>query len=301
VTPAFSCPSASKPRGRPRGSIGNTAKAIRTAVDDLTLSYERMTVRQVFYALEIRGVVEKTEGGYRQVQKQVLRMRREGLLGWDFITDGTRWQRKPDSWNEVEDYIEHVTRTYRRDLWRSQDVRIEIWLEKDALADIVVDVTARWNVGLMVTHGQSSATFLYGAAKAAEAAYERAGVTTYVYALYDLDGGGDRASRTIARDLPEHAPDVPIVFERLAVTEEQVKAWNLPTRPAKTSDPEAAKYASVAVELDAIEPDRLMALVEDAITRHVDAHAWRVEQTIEREERDGLLQLAGTFNGGGPS
>jgi hypothetical protein len=292
--PGLSCPSAKK-SGRP---LGETAKAIRAAVGDLTGSYDRMTVRQVFYALETRGVVEKTEGGYRQVQPQVLRMRREGLLDWDFITDGTRWQRKPETWDGIEDYIGHMVRAYRRDLWQSHDVRVEIWLEKDALADIVVDVTDRWDVPLMVSRGQSSATFLYNAAKAAEEAYHRAGVTTYIYALYDFDAGGQRASRTIARDLPRHAPGVPIVFERLAVTEEQIQDWNLPTRPAKRSDPEAAKFGSTAVELDAIDPDRLMALVEDAITRHVDDHAWQVERAVEEEERDGLRRLAGGFNGG---
>ena len=68
-----------------------------------------MTVRQTFYALEVAGIVEKTEAGYRQVQKQVLRMRREDILPWEFITDGTRWQRKPESFDTVEDAIvEHV-------------------------------------------------------------------------------------------------------------------------------------------------------------------------------------------------
>jgi hypothetical protein len=119
----------------------------------------------------------------------------------------------------------------------------------------------------MVSRGQSSETFLYNAAKEAEEAYAQAGVTTYIYTLYDLDAGGERASRTIAQNLPKHAPGVPIIFERLAVTEEQVRAWNLPTRPAKKSDPEAAKFGSVAVELDAIPPDRLVALAEDARRR----------------------------------
>ena len=62
-----------------------------------------MTVRQVFYQLEMSGVVKKTEAGYRQVQKQLLVMRREGLLGWKFITDGTRWQRKPRSYDDAGD------------------------------------------------------------------------------------------------------------------------------------------------------------------------------------------------------
>ena len=36
-------------------------------------------------------------------------------------------------------------------------------LEKDALADVIVDVTAKWDVSLMVSRGQSSATFLHSA------------------------------------------------------------------------------------------------------------------------------------------
>ncbi len=41
------------------------------------------------------------------------------------------------------------------------------------------------------------------------------------------------------------------------------------------------------VELDAIDPKRLMNLVENAITSHVDEHAWKIEQAIEQEERKG--------------
>jgi len=206
--------------------------------------------------------------------------------------------RKPDTWDDVEDYVAFMAHTYRRDLWRGQGVRIEVWLEKDALADIVSDVTARWDVPLMVSRGQSSATFLHGAAKEAKRAHDEAGVTTYVYALYDFDAGGQRAARTVEHKLPEYAPGVPIVFEQLAVTQQQIAHWSLPTRPAKKSDPEAAKFGNVAVELDAIDPDRLKELVEDAIERHVDERAWRVEEVAEAEERDGLERLAAAFSGG---
>jgi len=287
---AISCPSTSKARGRP---LGATALAIRSAVHDLTDTYERMTVRQVFYALEVAEIVEKTEAGYRQVQAQVLRMRREGLLSWEFITDGTRWQRKPESFDTVEDAMTMMARTYRRDLWQAQDMRIEVWLEKDALADIVTGVTDEWDVSLMVSRGQSSATFLWRAAMAAQAAWTQMGVATFIYALYDRDAGGRRAARTIERDLPGHAPGVPIHFTLLGVTDEQVEAWDLPTRPAKQSDPEADKFDGRAVELDAIPPDRLIGLVDNAIMGHVDARAWGIEQAVEREEREVLLRLAG--------
>jgi hypothetical protein len=295
---SFRCPTATKRRGRPKGSLGDTAHAIRGAVHELTGRYDRMTVRQVFYQLETMGIVPKTEGGYRQVQQQVLRMRREGLLDWAFITDGTRWQRKPDTYHDAGNYVEQMARLYRRDLWCEQNVRIEVWLEKDALADVIVDTTTAWDVSLMVSRGQSSATFLHSAAKAAEAAFMEQAVTTYIYALYDFDAGGERAYCKVRDELPVYAPATPIYVERLAVTAEQIEAWGLPTRPAKKSDPEAAKWGEIAVELDAIDPTKLNGLIEEAITGHIDEYAWRIEQQVEREERAGLLALAEAWQGG---
>jgi hypothetical protein len=224
-------------------------------------------------------------------------MRRDGLLPWLFITDGTRWQRKPLSWDSAKDYVEAMARGYRRDLWSSQGVRIEVWLEKDVLADVVVDVTAKWDVALMVSRGQSSATFLHGAAEEAEAAFNAHGIATFVYTLYDYDAGGDRAHLTIVHDLPEHAPGVPITVERLGLTPQQILAWGLPTRPPKPKDPEAKKWGNKpCVELDAIDPPTLIRLVENAILSHVDEHRWEIEQAIESAEREGLLALRDAFN-----
>jgi hypothetical protein len=250
-----------------------------------------MTARQAFYALEVAGIVEKTETGYRQVQGQLLAMRRDELLDWGFITDGTRWRRKPASWDSARDFLENAARSYRRDLWQSQGVRIEVWLEKDALADVISDVTRKWDVSLMVSRGQSSATFLHAAAMTAEAAWDEE-IRTVIYALYDFDAGGARAAKAVERELPRYAPNADIEFERLAVTPAQIAAWSLPTRPPKAKDPQAAEWSGKAcVELDAIEPVRLVKLVEDAITGHVDQHAWEIEKTVEDEERAGLLGL----------
>lgn len=280
--------------GRPKGSVSAETRALREHILAVTSKHQTMTVRQVFYALTVRHVVPKTDSGYQRVGGQVLAMRRAGLLDWGKIADATRWQRKPTSWDDAADYAESFWRGYRRNLWQRQGVRIEIWLEKDALAGVLVDMTSRWDVALMVSRGTSSATFLYGAAKQAAEAHRRRGTATYVYALYDFDAGGDRAARTIERDLPEYAgPGVPIHFERLAITPAQIRAWNLPTRPPKPKDPEAKKWGNKpAVELDAIPPNRLTALVEAAIVRHVDQHAWEVEQAIEKEEREVLEEMA---------
>jgi hypothetical protein len=218
-------------------------------------------------------------------------MRKDGLIDWSFIADATRWQRKPRTFDSVEDAIQATQRTYRRNLWRSQGVRIEVWCEKDALAGVVMEATVPWDVALMVSRGTSSATFLYEAAKATEEAWEEADVETVILALYDHDAAGARAARTVENGFVEYAPDVPVEFELLAVTEDQIDAWNLPTRPAKKTDPEAAKFGADAVELDAIPPDRLIALVEEAIESYVDEDAWEKEKVFEKSERELLRRM----------
>lgn len=288
----FPRPSAKKPRGRPKGAIGAKAVAIRNAVLELTDEYDVMTVRQVFYALTVRGVVPKDEkAGYRPVQTQLLRMRRDGLLHWGFISDATRWMRKPTSYDSADDALAATARAYRRNLWISQRVRIEVWLEKDALAGVVMEATDPWDVALMVSRGTSSATFLHASAMNASGAWDE-GIETHIFTLYDKDAAGARCHRTVERGLREYAPATPIVVKRLAVTAKQIEEWDLPTRPAKTTDPEAHKFTGEAVELDAIPPDRMIDLVQAEIVNLIDADAWRREKVIEESEREILERIA---------
>jgi hypothetical protein len=53
----------------------------------------RFTVRQLYYQAEVRGApgIDKTEGGYNKVQRQVLALRRTGRLPYTDIADLTRW------------------------------------------------------------------------------------------------------------------------------------------------------------------------------------------------------------------
>lgn len=73
-----------------------------------------MTVRQVFYQASVRGIVEKTEGGYIKVQTDLVQMRRAGVLPYDWLADNTRWQRKPTSFGTIEDAINDTARFYRK-------------------------------------------------------------------------------------------------------------------------------------------------------------------------------------------
>jgi hypothetical protein len=268
--------------------LGPQTVAIREEVLELQDAYDQMSVRQIFYALTVRGLVPKTEQqGYVPVQKQVLALRRQGFLPWEFIADGTRWVRQPSTWDDAEDVLRETARLFRVNRWRSQHVRLEVWLEKDALASLISPTTYGYGVPLMVSRGQSSDTYCYEAAQEAKNAWEKAGVATYVYTLFDSDQSGRSAAAKIEEKLRAYSDGAPITVELLAVTDEQIQAWDLPTRPAKKQgDPPA-------VELDAIPPDKLISVVESAIVGHIDSEAWKREQAIETSEREILLRLSG--------
>ena len=115
-----------------------------------------------------------------------------------------------------------------------------------------------YDVPLMVARGYASLSFLHSAAEY----INDLDVPAYIYHLGDFDPSGVNAGEKIEETLRELAPDAEIIFERIAVTPEQIDAWNLPTRPTKTSDTRAKGFGDISVELDAIEPNQLRALVQ---------------------------------------
>lgn len=253
------------------------------------------TVRQLFYACSVRDAVEKSEAGYRRVQHQVLLMRREGWIAYEDIADNTRWMRKPDTFDSLDHWVDRSISTLRLDLWRDSDARVEVWLEKDALAGVVYDVTAQWHVPLMVTRGYSSESFAYSAAENIADSNK----ITVIYYLGDFDPSGVNAAEDLKARLRGflNGKSHNLVFERLAVTPEQIEAWSLPARPTKTTDTRykdfKKRFGDVeSTELDAIEPGNLRKLVEEAILDHVDADQ---VQAIRREQDDARELLNKTF------
>ncbi len=256
------------------------------------------TVRQVFYALTVRGVIKKAEGEYqRTVCRLLTKMRETGTIPFDWIADNTRWMRKPTTYTGLTACLERTANFYRRDLWEAMPVYVEVWCEKDALAGVLTEETEVYDVPLMVARGYASISFLHSAAETIEAKEK----PTFIYHFGDLDPSGVDAARDIETKLRRYAPDAEIHFERVAVTREQVKAWSLPTRPTKTTDSRAAKFTGESVELDSIPANKLRSLVRERIEFHVDPQQLDVLKVAEESER-GILgvmaRMAGEMAGG---
>ena len=263
-------------------------EALHEALVRIVREIAPCTVRQTFYQASVRGIVEKTEAGYDRVQRALVHLRRTGRLPFRKITDNTRWQIKPSTYNSLTDALEETARLYRRAVWADVDAYVEVWLEKDALAGVVQPVTSAYDVPLMVARGFSSLSFLHGAAEDINAL----GKPAYIYHLGDRDPSGVCAAGKIEETLREYAPNAEIHFERLAVLPEQIIQWSLPTRPTKQTDSRAKNFTGDSVELDAIHPETLRRLVEDAIVEHLPAGQLETLSVAEESEREMLLMFA---------
>ncbi|MDP9334304.1 MAG: hypothetical protein M3Q30_13500 [Actinomycetota bacterium] len=287
-------------------------RSLRAAMFDIVDTQKPMTVRQVFYRGVGFGLWDKTEADYKNVVCRVLAdMRRDREIPYTWIADGTRWMRKPRTFSSLESALRNTAATYRRALWDHQDMYVEVWLEKEALAGVIVEATDPWDVPLMVTRGYPSLSFLHSASETIRAkarprstlsraelgdlidagdtaAILRETGERLVRVLYlgDRDPSGDDIARNVAEQL-EDMSDVAIEFVRVAVTAEQVETFGLPTRPTKRSDSRTRGWDGAgSVEVDAIEPDMLRELVGSEIEACIDQHDLDTVLVAEADERE---------------
>lgn len=267
--------------------------AIKETMLAILAEDQPMTVRQVFYRLVSIGAVDKTEAEYKSTVCRLLtEMRLDGNIPFHWIADSTRWMRKPRTHDDLGDLMEETARLYRRKLWNDQDVYCEIWLEKEALAGVLLDVTDKWDVPLLVTRGYPSISFLHSAANG----IALQGKPTFIYYFGDHDPSGIDIQRNVTERLHEFAPDALIDVERVAVTPDQIEEWSLPLRPTKKSDTRAKNFQGGSVEVDAILPTKLRELAEEHIEQHVDERQLRVTYEAERSEQSILDKWADMAN-----
>jgi hypothetical protein len=267
---------------------------IRDAMVSLATENQPVTARQLFYLMVSAGVIDKTEAEYKQtVVRLTLELRRAGVIPWEWVVDRTRWFFKPKTFDSLPDALEESARLYRRSLWTDADVNVQVWCESMSVAGIVNDETTRWDVPLFPGKGYSSHDFLRSAARD----IADGGTDTVVYLLGDYDSSGRDIIRFVCETIREYAdevdPSVAIDFQTVAVTEDQITGWSLPSHPAKTTDSRHTRYGiDHAVELEAIPPARLRSIVRDCITRHLDPAALRRLKAVEAAERGTLLAIA---------
>lgn len=277
--------------------------ALEQEMEKIVKADPPMTIRQAFYQAVSKRLVDKSEQGYDQVAKAIGRLRWGGMLDWSAIRDNTRGVQAPYTFPGMIEYREHTAQLYQRDHWQTQDTRVVILIEKDALAGVIAPVIRQWQVPLVVTRGDCSDSTLADVAQ-----YLQPDKQNFLYVFSDHDPSGvgsifEAPKRKLLTPKPEpgwwtygtRAPadergfGVSATIERVALTPAQIKQYKLPTRPTKQGSTQARNFGSKhSVELDALLPATLRELVANAITQHVDLEQWHNEDVKEAWERSRL-------------
>jgi hypothetical protein len=261
---------------------------------DLIVAMHRMakaaqpiTGRGIGYKLFTAGLIPSMARKEMQRVYRLLKEARErDIIPWAWIVDETRSLEKVSTWDDPEAYARTVARSYRRDFWNQQPVRVEVWSEKGTVRGVLQPVLDHYAVGFRVMHGYTSATSVY------DAAQDDDGRELIVLYVGDYDPSGLNMSE---HDLPGRLSQYDgdhITLQRIALTRDQVT--DLPSFPAtdKRKDPRykwfRANYGDRCWELDAMDPGDLRDCVEEKIRDLIEPTAWQRCEAVNRAEQESL-------------
>ena len=87
----------------------------------------------------------------------------------------------------------------------------------------------------------------------------------------------------------------PLTFHRLAINEDQIEQYGLPTKARKSGD-RRSKEVMATVEAEAMPAHMLRGLLRDKVESFIPQYALRAARVAEESERSGLLALAGSLD-----
>jgi hypothetical protein len=265
------------------------------AAAEILAAHQPQTVRQVFYQLVSRQVIENTRSAYQSVSKALVAARRDGTVPWEQIEDRLRRPRHVSMWDGLGDFATTAAAAYRRNTWTDQPVRVEVWLEKDALSGIFEDILDLYGVTLNVGRGFDGWSSIY-------AASQRLGDDDTVLYFGDFDPSGEDMVRSL-RERLGHLGSRPNLVKS-ALLFEDIERHRLPPDFTKVTDTRrsafVAKWGDVSVELDALPIQILQARIVEEVEDRMDLGALAATRRQEENERR-LLSEALAGIAGGPS
>lgn len=272
----------------PPGQRPATLEVIRQA-NEICAEYQaqgfNLTLRQVYYQFVARGLLDNSQRNYKRLGDILNDARLAGQMDWDYIQDRTRAIRGGFwGYDTPGQYIDSVAEGYYENLWADQPARPEVWVEKDALIDIVAGACARDRVPHFSCRGNVSQSEMYAAAKRI-ARRRSQGLEVVVIHLGDHDPNGIDMTRDI-RDRLTLLSRGPVEVLRVALTMDQIEQYDPPPSPAKLSDSRGAAYVAehgpYAWELDALEPTVMQQIITDALEPYIDREV--MEEAREHEQ-----------------
>ena len=257
-----------------------------------------LSLRQVYYQLVARDLLENTPRSYKRLGNIVSDGRLAGLIDWEMIVDRGRPVIYPSHWDSPADIVRAAADSFRIDKWEDQSAHVEVMIEKQALEGILIPVCAELDIRFTANKGYSSQSAMYRAGKRMGKAVIN-GKDVYIMYLGDHDPSGLDMDRDILDRLSLFSGEVIWSVERLALTWDQIEEHQPPENPTKMKDSRAKAYVlefgDSSWELDAMEPALLASLVRDTVYEIRDEELWSEAEEHEEKMKAELQEFADNY------
>lgn len=287
-------------------------------IEKIVLSYRhinmKLTNRQLYYQLVAAAIIPNAEATYKRICTFLTDARYGGRIDWHDIEDRGRTPEKHAEWSSVKSLISSAVYSYRLPRWTDQEYYVELYSEKQAMESVLKPVADQFHIYFGANKGYSSASTMYDLAKRLKERIEAGKKCIVLYC-----GDHDSSGLDMIRDIRERITEFLIKGEEecifniegehqdildednvedyfqivpLALNMEQIKKYNPPPNPAKTTDPRAGwyikTYGNKSWELDALKPEVLIDIVKKGILTYIDLDKYNKWVAIEKEQKQRL-------------
>jgi hypothetical protein len=279
----------------------------------------RPTLRTLFYRLVSLEIMPNTNQAYKRLSRVTVEARKNRKLEWNAFSDEGRlvlgdfieeYQTPKQYAQSCINLLKNASQSYMIPRWYKQPRYVEVWIEKQALADTFSSFLDGRDVKIVVNRGYSGWSFLFENCMRL-LKVKSSGKEIRILYFGDFDPSGD--------DMDDHLDDAfryfgleDIHFERIAVTEEQIEEFNLPPMPKNKETIDKVnhdtrkngfikKYGKLyIVELDAllaIVPDKFKSIVQGSVDQFFDPEIYQAVLAENQPEMvDRLVQEKVRFN-----
>lgn len=261
---------------------------IITASLKVFLQYDTaITLRQLYYRLVSQLLIPNNINSYKRLSRILVKAREQGDVPINCLEDRSRriLGRGDTGYDSAEEYLRSRISSlsdswkgFTMPMWDNQPKGILISLEKDALSRLVSRIANTYSVRTFPTRGYPSFSYVQRMAQ-----YIMTRMTdkeTIVLYYGDFDPSGMDIERDLTDRLGKYGAKN-FTVQRIALTAEQIKQYNLPPMPVKRSDARAENFmeehGDSAIELDALDPNTFQNIVRESIVSHIKIRRWNAK------------------------
>ena len=241
-----------------------------------------LTGRQIFYRLVATTGYDKTEPAYKRLLELLNRARRARIIEMAAIRDDGVISAGDDRFNSGQDFLkscQHWAASFQLDFMQYQPHHVEVLCEAGGMVPQLERVAEPYGVAVRSSGGFNSTTVKHQLGRL----YGTQSKPVVVLHVGDLDPSGEHICSNLAEDVgaftSHYGGELSVL--RIAVTEDQQAAFDLPTAPTNPKDVRSFS-AAFTVQAEALPPDALASIVRNAIEQQLDMAA--LAQAIDHQQ-----------------